>query len=122
MRSFLLALTIAFTAITVNALPAQAYFFFWYRGPVQARSENGCYGFAEDVARRNHLQNVKRDNLSVSGVSSSGDALAVITCIVPANANAVAIVMVSSDNGPEADQLAKALFDGVKNEICFEGC
>ena len=122
MRSFLLALTIAFTAITVDALPAEAYFLYWYRGRVHARSENACYGFAQAVAARNNLQNVRRDNLSVSGTSSSGDALAVITCIGGANGNATAVVMVSSDNGPEADQLAKALFDGVKNEICFEGC
>ena len=122
MRSFLLSLAIAFTSITINASPAEAYFLYWYRGPVHAKSESGCYGFAQAAAASNNLQNVKKDNLSVSGTSSSGDALAVMTCVGGGNGDATAVVMVSSDNGPEAAQLAKALFDRVRNEICFEGC
>ncbi len=122
MRSFLLLLAIAFTSIIGNISPAEAYYLYWYRGQVHANTENGCYGFAEDAASRNGLQNVQRNNLSVWGNSSSGDALAIMTCIGGGSGNATAVVMVSSDNGPEADQLAKALFSVVTTEICFEGC
>lgn len=122
MRLFLFALAIAFTSIMIGASPAEAHFLHWYRGPVHATSEGGCYGFAHDAATKNNLQNIKRDNLSVSGTTSSGDAYAVITCVGGGGGEATAIVMVSSDNGPVGDNLAKALFDVVRKEVCFEGC
>jgi hypothetical protein len=109
-------------AISSAASPAWAYSLYWYRGPTKSHSESACYGFAKDAASRNNLRNIKQDNLSVSGVSATNTALAVITCIVAAGGTAHAVVMVSGDNAPEAASLAKSLFEAVRSETCFEGC
>lgn len=91
---------------------ASAASLYWNRVRVKTASEPACMSMAFKIASRN-LGNVRRSTLEVAG--STSKAYAAITCI-QTRQNAMAVVMVVSDNLPAA----RALSDKLAQEISRE--
>ena len=88
--------------------------FYWSKVEVQTASWKGCMNVAYGVAQKQHLTQLKRDNLEVSGYANG--VFATITCVgTGGNSKAMAVVMVVGDSGAGAavrqlrDNLATAV-------------
>jgi hypothetical protein len=94
-------------SIAALSTPASAGSLFFFKGQTKAPRETTCLSFALDAARNQHLQNIRHDNLAVSG--TAGDLFAVMTCV-----GTFVVVMVAGNTGENCKPLAQALFDEVR--------
>jgi len=69
--------------------------------------------FARDQATKHGLQNIKQDNIGVSGIRDNF--FAVMTCV-----GTVIVVTVAGDTGENGSPLAQELFDAIRREHCTD--
>jgi hypothetical protein len=97
--------------IAASTTPASAACLFFFKGQTRAINEEVCLDLAENSAKGGNpqgieLQNVKRDDLQVSG--TQGELFAVITCV-----GTFVVVMVAGNPGRDCRPLAQQLFDSI---------
>jgi hypothetical protein len=110
----MVATTLIIGTILGGSSKARAWAFYWSKVSVKTSSWNDCMAFATDIARKDHLGQIKRTNLDVSG--NRNGAFATITCIgTGPNSNAMAVVMVVGDPDGPVRQLRDDLARDIQN-------
>lgn len=95
---------------------ANAWAFYWSKVDVKTSSWQTCMDFALAEAKDQHLTQIKRTNLDVSGLFSGGSAT--ITCIgTGGNSKALAVVMVVGDADGPVRQHRDALVSGITSRV-----
>ena len=114
-RNLLLGPTLLLGGLFGAANNANASSFYWSKVEVQTSSWKNCMNIASAVSNKQHLANVKRDNLAVTGTANG--ASATITCVgTGGNSKAMAIVMVVGDADGPVRQLRDLLVGAVHRE------
>ena len=91
---------------------ANAWAFYWSKVEVKTPSWQTCMAFAQGEAQKQHLAQIKRTNLDVSGTLNGN--VATMTCIgTGGNSKALAVVMVVGDADGPVRQLRDALVSGI---------
>jgi len=117
MRFQKLAAAAVLLAAALFAVPqrANAWAFYWSKVEVQTSSWQTCMAIASKQAQQNHLAQIKRSNLDVSGNLNGSSAT--ITCIgTGGNSKAMAVVMVVGDADAPVRKLRDDLVAGVIRE------